>query len=261
MKGSTIKERGAKAGRFNPHLRNGWQGERVHSVEGNMPTIVVANPKGGSGKSTTSLVLGLTLARKGAKVTLIDADANHPLTTWHNGDTRELDVIGGLTDANFVSVLDREASQRDAVIVDLEGAATRIVSRAIMRADLVLIPMQASAVDAAQAGRAVGLIRQEEEILRRSIPLRIVLTRTSPQIVTRAQQHIVAEMQAAGIPALKTQLHERAGFKAIFEYKQALADLDPAKVNGLEAACANVEAFADEVTAILKSIVTERAAA
>ena len=108
-----------------------------------MPTIVVANPKGGSGKSTTALVLGLTLAGKGARVTLIDADANHPLTTWHDGRPRQVEVIGGLTDETFVSTLDHEAACRDAVIVDLEGAATRIVSRAIMRADLTLIPMQA----------------------------------------------------------------------------------------------------------------------
>ena len=63
-----------------------------------MPTIVIANPKGGSGKSTTALVLGLTLAGRGARVTLIDADANHPLTTWCDGRPRQVAVIGGLTD-------------------------------------------------------------------------------------------------------------------------------------------------------------------
>lgn len=229
-------------------------------MEKPMPTIVVANPKGGSGKSTSALVLGLTLARRGAAVTLIDADANHPLVTWHNGEPREVTVIGGLTDSNFVSTLDHEAAQRDAVIVDLEGAATRIVSRAIMRADLVIIPMQASAVDAQQAGRAVGLIRQEEEILRRAIPLRVLLTRTSPAVISRAQRAIEKEMRAAGIPCLKTQLNERAAYKAVFEYKLPLADLDPDKVNGLPGALANADSFADEVTEILRGIVAGRAA-
>jgi chromosome partitioning protein len=226
-----------------------------------VPTIVVANPKGGSGKSTTALVLGITLAGKGARVTLIDADANHPLTTWHNGRPRQVEVIGGLTDETFVSTLDREAACRDAVIVDLEGAATRIVSRAIMRADLALIPMQASMVDAAQAGRAVGLVRQEEELLRRSIPLRVVLTRTSAAIPTRVERKILDEMATRGIPALTTHLHERAAFKALFEYKSTLAELDPTKVNGLAAAIANAETFTDEVTVLLKSIVVGRAAA
>ena len=46
-----------------------------------------------------------------------------------------------------------------------------MVSRAIARSDLVLIPMQASAVDATQAARAVGLVREEEQVIGRSIPL------------------------------------------------------------------------------------------
>src|SRR5215212_929771 len=183
-----------------------------------MPTIVVGNPKGGSGKSTTALVLGLTLAGQGAAVTLIDADANHPLTTWHDGRPRQVEVIGGLTDETFVSTLDREAARRDAVIVDLEGAATRIVSRAIMRADLVLIP-------------------------------------------TRAERKILEEMSTGGIPSLKTHLHERAAYKALFEYKAALVELDPMKVNGLAAALANAETFTDEVIVLLKSIVRGKAAA
>src|ERR687889_1257734 len=93
--------------------------------ESPMPVIVVATPKGGAGKSTTSLVLGLTLAERGAQVTLIDADDNHPLTDWHSGQKRKLDVIGGISEQNFVSIVDREAVSKDAVIIDLEGVATR----------------------------------------------------------------------------------------------------------------------------------------
>lgn len=226
-----------------------------------MPTIVVANPKGGAGKSTTSLILGLTLAEKGAKVCLIDQDANHPLTTWHNGQSRSVKVIGGLTDETFVSTLDREAGEGDAVIVDLEGAATRIMSRAIMRADLVLVPMQASTIDAMQAGRAVSLIRQEEELLRRQIPLRVVLTRTSEAVPTRIQKKIVADMAANGVPALRTALNERAAFKAVFEYRCALSELDPAKVSGVPQARANADAFAAEVADLVREIVAGRAAA
>src|SRR4051794_24953551 len=118
-----------------------------------------------------------------------------------------------------------------------------------------------STVDAAQAGRAVGLVRQEQELLRRSIPLRVVLTRTSPAIPTRVERKIIDEMSPRGIPALKTHLHERAAFKALFEYKSTLAEHDPAKVNGLAAALANAEPFTDEVPVLLKSIAVGRAAA
>jgi hypothetical protein len=41
---------------------------------------------------------------------------------------------------------------------------------------------QTSTVDAAQAARAAGLVREEEQVIGRAIPLRDVLARTSPQI-------------------------------------------------------------------------------
>ena len=47
-----------------------------------MPTIVFASPKGGAGKSTSAVVLGCELARKGAAVAMIDADPNHPVSQW-----------------------------------------------------------------------------------------------------------------------------------------------------------------------------------
>src|ERR687893_469294 len=125
-----------------------------------MPVISVANPKGGAGKSTTALVLGTTLASKGATVSIIDCDPNQPIKAWATGSSRSaVRVLSDVTESRIVPVIDAERSERQFVIVDLEGTASRMVSRAIARSDLVLIPMQASAVDAAQAARAVSLGR------------------------------------------------------------------------------------------------------
>lgn len=41
-----------------------------------MPVVVFANPKGGAGKSTSAVILSTELARKGAAVTILDADPN-----------------------------------------------------------------------------------------------------------------------------------------------------------------------------------------
>ncbi|WP_313228507.1 ParA family protein [Sphingobium yanoikuyae] len=43
-----------------------------------MPTIAFISPKGGVGKTTAALLLASQLAR-GAKVSVIDADPNHPI--------------------------------------------------------------------------------------------------------------------------------------------------------------------------------------
>ena len=52
-------------------------------------TIAVCNQKGGVGKTTTALNLGVGLVRQGKRVLLVDADPQSDLTSslgW-NGDT------------------------------------------------------------------------------------------------------------------------------------------------------------------------------
>src|ERR1700712_5934441 len=124
-----------------------------------MPVVVFANPKGGAGKSTSALVLALTLAEAGATVTVIDSDPNRPILDWRSGASRSnVRVVGDATESTIVHVIGAEREQQQFVFVDLEGTASRLVSRAIRRADLVVVPLQASAVDARQASRAGSLV-------------------------------------------------------------------------------------------------------
>jgi chromosome partitioning protein len=218
-----------------------------------VPVISVANPKGGAGKSTTALVLGTTLATYGATVSLIDCDPNRPILAWSKGGSKSpIKVLGDVAETQIVNVIDAERTSRQFVIVDLEGTASRMVSRAMTRSDLVVIPMQASAVDAAQAARAVGLVREEEQVMRREIPFRVLLTRTSPQIPTKNEKLIIDELRAAGVPMLKNHLNQRTAFQSMFTYKQSLDELDPSLVNGLDQARANAYRLSEEVIELVR---------
>jgi chromosome partitioning protein len=220
-----------------------------------MPVISIANPKGGAGKSTVSLLLGTVFASQGATASILDCDPNQPIRHWSDGPSKNaVRIRGGLSESQIVPVIDEERLERQIVIVDLEGTASRMVSRSITRSDLVLIPMQASAVDAAQAARAVGLVREEEQVIGRKIPLRILFTRTSPQIPTRNERLIIDELRTAGIPLLETHLNERAAYKSIFTYRLALDELDPLAVNGIDGAIGNAYRLANEVVDVLKAL-------
>jgi chromosome partitioning protein len=218
-----------------------------------MPVIVTANPKGGAGKSTATIVLAQTLAGMGASVTIIDADPNRPILDWRSGKSAlPLDVIGDTTESTIIRQIRDEKAKKQFVFVDLEGTASRLVSRAITQADLVLVPLQASGVDARQASRAISLIHEEEEALGgREIPFRILLTRTSPIIKTRIEKEILGSLESAGLPLMRNALNERQAYKAIFVRRLGLQELDPAQVNGLAEAVENAQQLATELVDIL----------
>ena len=218
-----------------------------------MATIVLANPKGGAGKSTTTLVLATTLAAQDASVTVLDCDPNRPILKWQSRRSTPAQIeVREATEANIIKTIDEAGARNQFVFVDLEGTASRLVSRAISRADLVLVPIQPSPLDSEEGGRALGLIaEEEEEVLNRRIRSAVVLTRTNPAIKTRHEKAIVAGLAGAGLSLLSTQLHQRQAFQAMFANGSTLDELDPSEVNGIGAAQDNALALAGELIEVL----------
>lgn len=218
-----------------------------------MPTIVFVSPKGGAGKTTAALILASELAR-GAAVTVIDADPNHPIKSWAaEAVAPNLTVIADADEENILERIEEAAAQTPFVVVDLEGTAAKIVLLAVSQADLVIVPTQGSQLDAEQASRALRVIKQQEKMSGRPVPFSVLLTRTSVAIRTRNMAHIQRGLIEAGVPVLKVELHEREAFRAIFSFRQPLERLNPSEVGNLDKAIANAEAFASEVVELLRA--------
>jgi chromosome partitioning protein len=221
-----------------------------------LPTIAFASPKGGAGKSSSSILLGSDLAERGSTVTIIDADPNHPLVKWgkKNGRPAILTVIEANGEEQLVDTIEDAVRKTAFVIIDLEGTASSAVGVAMSRADLVIIPTKGSDLDAAEAVKAIKFIRFQERVYRREIPYCVLFTQTRPAIRPRTQMNIENELREQKIPMFGTQLHERDPFRAIFAYGGTLSGLDPKQVRGIDAARGDVRKFANEVVRRLEEL-------
>jgi chromosome partitioning protein len=211
-----------------------------------MPVIIIASPKGGAGKSTTAVLLGTELAHAGAHVTLIDCDPNGSLSLWAERAPLppRIQLLENIDEAQIIRAIKKHDGDGNLVIVDLEGVASRLVSRAISQADLVLTPMRATTLDATIGARAIGLIAEEEEALDRQIPHAIVFTMTR---AIRSKQHtgIEQSLRSQGVDVIDPPLMERAAFSALFQFGGDLRSM-PQQGN-MHAAQENAAGFAQAV--------------
>lgn len=222
-----------------------------------MPVIVMASPKGGVGKSTCAVLLASEFARMGANVTVLDCDPNKSLTRWaSHGAPTGVTLKSDVGRSEIVPTIRGSDGDGKIVIVDLEGVASQLVSRAISQADLVIVPMQPTALDAEIGSEALALVREEEEALGRSIRHAVVLTKTSAAVKSRVQRELEDQLGGAGVDVIEPSLVARAAFSELFAYGGDLTSMmnDPEIVTGgkVDKALINAQAFTEAVYERLK---------
>lgn len=227
-----------------------------------MPVIIAANTKGGSGKSTTSLVLSTTLASRGATVRLIDADPQGTSAKFGRaGKSKYSDIVNILSsDEDLTDMIDRLAAEFQFVVVDVQGSANLELAAAMSRADLVIIPMNGKTADSEASPEAIALLRKQEKMFRRTIPFGILFVNTKTPIVTREEREIREQIESAGLPTFLTDLRERSGFSHINRFKLALDEQNEKDTSGLKSAIENAQTFTNEVIAKLRESRKENAA-
>ncbi len=219
-----------------------------------MPVITFANSKGGSGKTTSALLLACALSEQ-KTTTIIDADPRHPVTTWSRMDGKpdNLTVITNESERTILDEIESAAAQDAFVIIDLEGTASRLMSYAISQSDFVIIPLKEQQQDAMAALDVIQEIQRDMKATRRKIPYAVLFTQSRAAVKSRTAKHIAQQFRNnQRINTFTVEIIERDAFAAIFTIGGTIRNMNPEKVNGLENATGNIEAFRQEVITKLR---------
>jgi chromosome partitioning protein len=138
--------------------------------------IVVANSKGGVGKSTLAVHLAAWLHDQGHRVILADCDTQHSSSDWLREAKPEIRTV---LLANADEILDRLpqlAQDSDYVIADGPGSNTETSRALLLRADLAVVPCKASMLEVRALAQATAVLRQAHDIRGGKPDAKIVLS-------------------------------------------------------------------------------------
>lgn len=200
------------------------------------PVIAFVSPKGGVGKTTASLTLASEMVYQFEDtITVIDADPNYPFKRLVNLGRlpQKLNVILDQSEETILDNIEKARQNSRVVIIDLEGTKNMRVTYAVSKADLVIIPVQGSILDANEAAEAIKLIKRTEKGFGRKIDYAILFTRMPAAIVSKNFVDIAGQFSDSMIPVLGANLVEREAFKTMFSTGYALHDLSDSQVSGL----------------------------
>jgi chromosome partitioning protein len=214
-----------------------------------MPVLSFANTKGGSGKSTSALLLACELARQ-VSVTLIDADPRRPLIAWSKLAPlpARLSLINSQGERTIQDEIEEGRRSSAFTLIDLEGSASRLAGYAIGESDLVVIPSQEQHQDAQGALETLAEVRREGRARRREIPAVILFTRTKVAVKSRTNRHVSAQLrEIPDLDVLPVELAERDAYSALFTSGGSLYSLDPKEVNQIDKAIFNSQMVAQAI--------------
>ncbi len=207
--------------------------------------IVVAQRKGGAGKTTLAAHLGAAWAGMGRNVALIDTDSQASLARWHqNREAR----LGANTGLGFAAVTGwqapgemlRRARDCDILLVDSPSSGESEVRMAMRCAGLVLIPVQPSPVDVWATLPTLDMAQRE------GVPALLVLNRVPARAALTAAMREQLALYDAGLAA--TSIGNRVAFAAAFAEGWGITECAPGT-----AAAEEIAALASELVALLPS--------
>ncbi|MBL8879297.1 MAG: ParA family protein [Phycisphaerales bacterium] len=143
--------------------------------------IVVANSKGGVGKSTLAVHLAGWLHQQGHRVTLADCDAQQSSSQWIREAVPQVSLVRLSAPKEILNQLPALDQETDFVVADGPGSDEERSRALLLRADLAIVPCKASMLEVRALAAATEVLRQAQDIRANKPSAIIVLSMVGKQ--------------------------------------------------------------------------------
>ena len=212
--------------------------------------ITICNQKGGPGKTTLTMQLAGTIARRGFKVLVVDADPQGSATRWA-ASAEEIPFpapVVGLSVAN--AKVHREVQKLmddfQIILIDCPPAVdSPIPQSALLISDLALVPIVPSPLDM-WASVGIRKVIENAQHINETLQARLVLNQHQPN--TTLAKDALQVLPDFGIEVCKSSLGDRQSYRQSALFGQTVHDFGNAAKDAIE----ELDALTTEILGLLE---------